>query len=138
MWATRDGVLRRPSRRGSSPTAARISWMARSIRAVSTLIGGSSAAGRIAGVSVDGPEVAESFADVEAVADHEIRGDMEPDVAQVEGGALLSILDQKGTYLEAGRAPGQEVPLQIVEGQATVDDVLHHQHVAVGQVDSGL
>src|SRR6202035_2264287 len=34
-----------------------------------------------------------------------------------------------------GRAPGQQVALQIVEGEPAVDDVLDHQYMAVGQVD---
>ena len=132
--ATRRGS--RPARRGrgSSPMAASTSMMAFSTRSVSTLMAGLSALGRF-GIGVDGRQVAQALVHVEAVAHHEVGGDVEPDIAEIDRRSLLTVLDQERTDLEAGRVAGHEVSLEIVEGQAAVHDVLHHQHVPVDQVD---
>src|ERR1019366_5228989 len=65
---------------------------------------------------------------------HEFRGDVKPDIPQVQLGALLALLHQQRAHLEAGRVAGQQIALQVAEGEAAVDDVLDHQHVPVGQV----
>ena len=43
--------------------------------------------------------------------------------------------NQKGADLEAGRVTGQKVTAQVVQGQATVHDVLNEDDVATGQVE---
>src|ERR1039457_3282307 len=134
MAATRDGVSTNPSREGFSPMASRISATAFSTRAWSTPIRPASAPPGVGAVEVDRAEVPVPLVDVEPVADHELRGDLEADVAQIEGHALLPLLHQQGADLEAGRAARLEVPAQVVEGEAAVDDVLDDQHVAAGQV----
>ena len=48
---------------------------------------------------------------------------------------LLAVLHQQGADLEAGRTAGQQVALEVVEGEPAVDDVLDDEDVAVGQVD---
>src|ERR1017187_5201985 len=134
MAATRDGVSTNPSREGFSPMASRISATAFSTRAMSTPIGPASAPAGVGAVEVDRAEVPVPLVDVEPVADHELRGDMEAHVTQIEGHALLPLLHQQGADLETRRAARLEVPAEGVEGEAAVDDVLDHQHVAAGQV----
>src|SRR5580658_2742669 len=149
MAATRVGVLSSPSRSGSSPMAARISLTARATRAVSTgalfvpfpvstralLVWAIGSAG-FAEIGVDRGQVAVALVDVEPIADDEVRRDRESAVAQrqVDVLLLLLLLHQQGAHLQAGRAPGLEVPAQVVEREATVDDVLDDEHVATGQI----
>src|SRR5207245_10335305 len=76
-----------------------------------------------------------SLGEIEAVADHDPVRDLETDVADGHDDLAARGLRQESTDLEAGRLARLEVAEQIRERQARVDDVLHHQHVAVLDVD---
>src|SRR5699024_1980582 len=80
-------------------------------------------------------EVPVLLPDVEAVADHEVRGDGESGVAKVEVRLLQSLTDEQCADLDAVGVTGQEVLAEIGEGQTAVDDVLDDDHVASRQVD---
>src|ERR1700682_4820089 len=135
MAATRRGVPSSPSRWRSSPMASSSSPMSRSTRGRSTDTGISrSVDGDGALVDPDVGNVAIALGDIEAVPHHEVRRDVEPDVAQVQLGALAAFFDEKRAHLEAGGTTGQEAAAQIRQREPAVDDVLHHQDMAVGQV----
>src|SRR5580704_18060674 len=105
MAATRRGVAWSPSRRGSSPMASSSSATRCSTRWRSTVTGPSvDRDGAL--VDPDVGDVAVSLGHVQPVSHHEVRGDGEPDVAQVELGALAALFDEQGAHLEAGRPPG--------------------------------
>src|ERR1019366_3253413 len=86
-------------------------------------------------IGMDGRQVPVPLRHVEPVADHEVGRDGEAHVPQVEGRPLLALLHQEGAHLEAGRLAGPQVALQVAEGEAAVDDVLDHQHMAVEEVE---
>ena len=74
-------------------------------------------------VDVEVSQVPEALGDIEPVAHHEIRRDAEPYVPEVEIGSLTTFLHEQGTHFEARRLAGEQVPSQIRQGEAAVDDV---------------
>src|SRR3954468_21324758 len=73
--------------------------------------------------------------EVEAVADDELVGDLEADVAHRHGDLAPRRLGQQGADLEGGGLARFQVADQVREGQARVDDVFDHEHVAALDVD---
>src|SRR3954471_10508015 len=71
---------------------------------------------------------------VQAVADDELVGDVEAEVADVEVHLLDAFLAQERGDLERGGLASGEVPQQVFERQARVDDVLDDQDVEVAEV----
>src|SRR5436190_14266035 len=140
MSATRRGVSTTPGRWGSSPIPSRIRRTPCSMRSRSKAMATSAA--RLRGrVAVDlGPErphereVPVALVVVEAVADHEHGGDLEPLILDVDRDPLHLRLLQQRAHLEAGRLARAQVLQQIVERQARVHDVLDEQHVAAGDL----
>src|SRR6187399_309291 len=71
-----------------------------------------------------------ALAEVEPVADHELVGNLEARVADVDVDLAPRGLGQQGADLERRRVARLQVPDQVRERQAGIDDVLDHQHVA--------
>ena len=86
-------------------------------------------------VDADVGQVAVALGDIEPVTHHEIGGDVETDVAEVElrHGWRPSFTSSAHTSRLAG-SPRQQAAPQIRQREPAVDDVLDHQHVAVGEV----
>ena len=80
-------------------------------------------------------QVAVALADVEPVADDEVRRDPEARRTQVELDLLQAFLHEQRAHLERRRARAAQVLAQVREREAGVDDVLDDQHVAVGEVE---
>jgi hypothetical protein len=78
-------------------------------------------------------QVAETLVQVEAVADEELVGDGEADVAdwEVFHEAAIRAVEQRDRGERARRAERERLA-QIVEGEAGVDDVLDDHHVPAG------
>src|SRR5687768_14564404 len=86
-------------------------------------------------VHADIGEIAVALGYIQSVADDELGWDLEPDVLEIGVAALEALLHQQGAHLEAGRVARQQVLAEVREGQAAVDDVLHHDDVAAGEVE---
>ena len=69
---------------------------------------------------------------VEAVADHELVGDLEADVVHRDVDEPARRLVEQRADPERGRVLAAQVPDEVVEGEAGVDDVLDQQDVLVG------
>src|SRR5581483_699839 len=67
--------------------------------------------------------------------DHEPVRDLEAHVADVHVDLAPGGLGQEGADLQGGRLPGLQVPDEVGEGEARVDDVLDDEHVAALDVD---
>src|SRR5438034_9687787 len=80
-------------------------------------------------------EVPVTLAEVEAVADHEAVRNLEADVAHGDVDLAARGLRHQRADLEACRLAGFEVPHQVGQGQAGVDDVLNDEDVAGLDVD---
>src|SRR6266568_2228812 len=80
-------------------------------------------------------QVPVSLCEVEAVADHELVRDLEADPADVDVDLPPRGLGHQSRHLERGRLTRLEVPDQVRERQARVDDVLDDEHVAALDVD---
>ena len=87
------------------------------------------------GVASDVRQVAVPLADVEAVPDHELGRDAEPDVLEVELDALEAVLHEERAHLERRGIAGGEVLAQVREREPAVDDVLDDDHVATAEVE---
>src|SRR5690349_13688811 len=74
-------------------------------------------------------EVPVLLGEVEPVADHELRGDVEPDVAEVLVGLLEPLPHEQCAHLEAVGTPSGQGAAQVRQREPRVDDVLHDQHV---------
>src|SRR5918999_2239318 len=81
------------------------------------------------------PAAALVLVEVEAVADQEDVGDLEAHIGQGDVDDAPGAAVQQGADPQAGRAAGGEHAQQVGQGEAGVDDVLHHQHVGAGQVE---
>src|SRR3954453_20888554 len=75
-------------------------------------------------------EVAVALPDVEAVADGELVGDLEADVARRQLDLAAVRLGQQGADLQRGGLARAQVAQQVLQRQARVDDVLDDQDVA--------
>src|SRR6188472_3953688 len=80
-------------------------------------------------------QVPVSLGEVEAVADDELVRDLEPNIPHRNVDFAARRLGQEGADLEGRRLTRFQVADQVGEGQAGVDDVLHHEHVAALDVD---
>src|SRR4051794_35253494 len=80
-------------------------------------------------------QVPVSLGEVEPVADHELVRDLEADIAHGDVDLAARRLGQQGADLEGGGLARLQVPNQVGERQARVDDVLHHEHVTPLDVD---
>src|SRR5579872_5664094 len=132
MRATRSGVASRPSRRGSSPIASSSSATRRSTRWVSTL---TSVDGDGPLVDPDVGQVAVPLGHVQPVAHHEVRGNAEADVTEVELRPQAALFHEQGAHLEARGMTRQQAAAEIRQREPAVHDVLDDEHVAVGQID---
>jgi hypothetical protein len=45
-------------------------------------------------MGVDGPEISQALVDIKAISHHELGRYVKPDIAEIDLGALLAILDQ--------------------------------------------
>src|SRR5699024_4567690 len=79
-------------------------------------------------------QIAVALGEVQAVAHHELVGDVEADLEDVEGGLDGVRLAQQRDDLERPRVAGREVAHEPRQGQAGIDDVLDDDDVAVGDV----
>src|SRR5439155_25235384 len=80
-------------------------------------------------------QISVPLGEIEPVADHEAVRDLEAHVADVHVDLAPLGLRQEGADLEAGRGTGLEVPDEVGECQARVDDVLDHEDVPALDVD---
>ncbi len=80
-------------------------------------------------------QVAVALGEVEAVAHDEVGGDAKARVGHVEVVGLVVVGDRQRAHGQAGRLPGEQVAAQVRQGEVTVDDVLHQQDMALGEVE---
>src|SRR5262245_7802447 len=80
-------------------------------------------------------QIAVSLGEIEAVADHEAVRDLEADVAHVHLDLAALGLRHERAHLQARRLARLEVPHEVREREARVDDVLDDEHVTVLDVD---
>src|SRR4029079_14548828 len=86
----------------------------------------------------DVAQVAVALAVVEAVADHELVGDVPAHVLDLDRHLQGFGLAEEGADLHAGRLAGAQVAGQPAQGQAGVDDLVDDQNAPPGDVGTAL
>src|SRR5439155_16658874 len=82
----------------------------------------------------DARQLAVALGVVQAVADDKFRRYVEPDIADRHVDLDGVRLAEEGDDLDRGGLPALQVAQQPLQGEPGVDDVLHDDHVAAGDV----
>lgn len=80
-------------------------------------------------------EVPVALTDIEAVPDHKLVGETEAYVAKIGFHLLHALFQKESTDLEAGWVASGKVLAQVVEREATVDNVFDDDDVSTSEVD---
>src|ERR1022692_4869511 len=89
----------------------------------------------VRGERTDERQVPVALGVVKTVADHELISDLETGVGDLDLHLGCRLFAQQNADGDRGRIARLQVVYQVGQGQAGVDDVLDHQHMAAADVD---